>query len=54
MTSSCQVKFSATRSVSDPHETPVLIIGLAKNLAQVGFKDVAANLGTRVNEEVYK
>ena len=50
--SSCQIHFSAARSISDPHETPVLIIGLAKNLGQVNFKDVASNLDPRVSEEV--
>jgi hypothetical protein len=49
---SCRINFSALRSTSDPHETPVLIIGLAKNLAKVGFKDVASNLEPRVTEEV--
>lgn len=51
--SSCTINFSAARSVSDPHETPVLIIGLAKNLAKLNFKDVASNLEPRVTEEVW-
>ena len=49
---SCKINFSAVRSVSDPHETPVLIIGLTKNLGKLVFKDVAANLDPRVTEEV--
>ena len=48
----CHINFSAVRSVSDPHEIPILIIGLAKNLAKLTFKDVAANLEPRVTEEV--
>ena len=48
----CKVNYTLKRSVSDPQETPVVIIGLVENLSKLSFADVASNLEPRVTKEV--
>ena len=46
------IKFNPTLTKSDPHNTPVLIIGQLKHLSALKFEDLSAKLLPRVTEEV--
>lgn len=50
--SSATITFNNELSAGDPLETPVLIIGQVKHLAQLQFQDVKCKLEQRVTEEV--
>lgn len=47
-----KLQFSSALSKSDPNVNAVVIIGLPKNLAKVGYNDVKVKFGERVSEEV--
>jgi hypothetical protein len=49
---SVKIEFSSTLSVTDPHTNSVLIIGQAKNLAELKYDDVKVKFGSRISEEV--
>ena len=49
---SVKIEFSSTLSVTDPHTNSVLIIGQAKNLAELKYDDVKVKFGSRIREEV--
>ncbi|XP_017780863.1 PREDICTED: probable aminopeptidase NPEPL1 [Nicrophorus vespilloides] len=49
-----KLTFSSKLSRSDPHESPVLIVGQVKHLNQLKFSDVKLKLEPRVTEEVFK
>ena len=46
------LKFNQVLTESDPHKTPVLIIGQLKHLSALKFEDVQIKLHPRVTEEV--
>ncbi|XP_013779517.1 probable aminopeptidase NPEPL1 [Limulus polyphemus] len=48
------IKFDGQLSVSDPHRSPVLIIGQTKHLSRTTFNDVKMKLEPKVTEEIFK
>lgn len=46
--------FKSGVTKSDPHTTPVLIIGQVKHLTKLKFSDIKPKLEPRVNEETFK
>ena len=52
--SSHQIRYLAKGPETDPKDEPVVVIGLAKNLAKLSYSDVKHKLGQSVSKEVTK
>jgi probable aminopeptidase NPEPL1 len=49
-----KINFSADPASGDPAETPVVVMGLLKNLQKVSFDRVRSKMEPRVDEETWK